>query len=51
MLLVDQNIKEMLKVVDRIYVLTQGSISFEGKPDDLARNEDLLASYFGLKNP
>jgi branched-chain amino acid transport system ATP-binding protein len=44
-LLVEQNLYSALAVADRCYVLDQGSIKFEGKPDDLRGNTEVLSRY------
>lgn len=46
-LLVEQNAFEALKVVDRAYVIENGSIVLEGSPDQLSRNERVKAAYLG----
>jgi branched-chain amino acid transport system ATP-binding protein len=44
-LLVEQNFYSALSVADRCYVVDQGSIAFEGTPDELRGNTDVLARY------
>jgi branched-chain amino acid transport system ATP-binding protein len=44
-LLVEQNLYSALTVADRCYVLDQGAIKFEGKPDDLRGNTEVLSRY------
>jgi branched-chain amino acid transport system ATP-binding protein len=44
-LLVEQNFYSALAVADRCYVIDQGSIQFEGTPDELRGNADVLAKY------
>ena len=48
MLLVEQNVEMALELVDRVLVLDQGSIVYEGKPDELRQNTDIQAAYLGL---
>jgi branched-chain amino acid transport system ATP-binding protein len=47
MLLVEQFAKTALSVADYVYVMEQGRIALEGKPDELRRDERMLAAYLG----
>jgi branched-chain amino acid transport system ATP-binding protein len=47
-LLVEQNLYSALAVADRCYVLDQGSVVYEGTPDELRNNEDILRRYLWL---
>lgn len=44
-LLVEQNFYSALAVADRCYVIDQGTIQFEGTPEELRGNTDVLARY------
>jgi branched-chain amino acid transport system ATP-binding protein len=44
-LLVEQNLYSALAVADRCYVLDQGTIVYEGTPDELRANDDVLRCY------
>jgi len=44
-LLVEQNLYSALSVADRCYVIDQGSIRFEGSPDELRTNTAVLSRY------
>ncbi len=44
-LLVEQNFYSALAVADRCYVIDQGTIQFEGTPNELKANTDVLARY------
>jgi branched-chain amino acid transport system ATP-binding protein len=44
-LLVEQNLYSALAVADRCYVLDQGTIVYEGTPDELRANDDVLRKY------
>jgi branched-chain amino acid transport system ATP-binding protein len=44
-LLVEQNFYSALAVADRCYVIDQGTIQFEGTPDELRGNTEVLAKY------
>lgn len=46
-LMVEQNIREALRVADRIYVLVGGRNRFEGKPEDVADSRRLMEIYLG----
>ena len=43
--LVEQNLYSALGVADRCYILDQGEIAFEGTPDALRANDDILRRY------
>jgi branched-chain amino acid transport system permease protein len=47
MLLVEQFAKSALEVADYAYVLEHGRIAIEGTPEDLSKNERVLAAYLG----
>jgi branched-chain amino acid transport system ATP-binding protein len=44
-LLVEQNLYSALAVADRCYVLDQGTIVYEGTPEELRANDDVLRRY------
>ena len=44
-LLVEQNFYSALSVADRCYVVDQGSVKFQGTPDELRESTDTLARY------
>lgn len=44
-LLVEQNFYSALSVADRCYVIDQGTMRFEGTPDELRGNADVLKRY------
>jgi branched-chain amino acid transport system ATP-binding protein len=44
-LLVEQNFYSALAVADRCYVIDQGRVKFEGTPDELRGNTDVLSRY------
>jgi branched-chain amino acid transport system permease protein len=47
MLLVEQFAKSALEVADYAYVLENGRIAVEGTPEELSKNERVLAAYLG----
>ena len=46
-LMVEQNIREAMGVADRIYVLVGGRNRFEGRPEDIADDRELMRLYLG----
>jgi branched-chain amino acid transport system ATP-binding protein len=46
-LMVEQNIREALRVADRIYVLVGGRNRFAGRPEDIANGRQLMEIYLG----
>jgi branched-chain amino acid transport system ATP-binding protein len=47
-LLVEQNVGQSLEVVDRAYVLENGTIRFSGGPSELLGSDELRRAYLGL---
>jgi branched-chain amino acid transport system ATP-binding protein len=47
-LLVEQNIPQITELADRIYVLEEGRISFEGSKDEALSNEHLKEIFLGM---
>jgi branched-chain amino acid transport system ATP-binding protein len=47
MLLVEQFARTALEVADRAYVMERGRIAVEGTPEELRRDERVLAAYLG----
>jgi branched-chain amino acid transport system ATP-binding protein len=48
-LLVEQNARAALQVADYGYVLESGEVALSGLAADLMANEQVIASYLGLK--
>ncbi len=46
-LLVEQNAKKALSIADRAYVLETGTVTMEGKADELLHNEAVQKAYLG----
>lgn len=46
-LMVEQNIREALRVASRIYVLVGGRNRFAGRPEDIASGRQLMDIYLG----
>lgn len=47
-LLVEQNVNEVLKIANRVYILSDGHIVREGLPDELAADDSIRRTYMGL---
>jgi hypothetical protein len=45
--MVEQNIREAMRVADRIYVLVGGRNRFEGVPADIKSGRQLMELYLG----
>ena len=46
-LITDHNVRETLKIVDKVYIVNEGGIYFEGSPDEAVRNENIKKFYLG----
>ena len=46
-LITDHNVRETLKLVDRVYIVNEGAIYFEGIPNDAISNEKIKKFYLG----
>lgn len=46
--LVEQNIPQITEMADKLYIMEEGSISFEGSKDDALSNEHLKEIFLGL---
>ena len=46
-LITDHNVRETLKIVDRVYIVNEGSIFFEGRPTEAISNEKIKKFYLG----
>ena len=46
-LMVEQNIREAMRVADRMYVLVGGTRRFEGRPTDIEDDRELMQLYLG----
>ena len=47
-LLVEQNIPQIAELADRIYVMEEGQLSFEGNKDEALSNEHLKGIFLGM---
>ena len=48
LLLVEQNVVQSLDVANRAYILENGAVVLEGKPDDIRDDPNLKRAYLGL---
>ncbi|MFN7064545.1 MAG: LPS export ABC transporter ATP-binding protein [Aquificaceae bacterium] len=46
-LITDHNVRETIKMVDRVYIISEGSILAEGNPYEVSRQEDVKEVYLG----
>ncbi len=46
-LITDHNVRETLRICDRAYIISQGSVLATGQPDELVQNEQVRAVYLG----
>ena len=46
-LITDHNVKSTLEIVDRAYIIFEGKVLFEGKPDEIVNNKNVQAFYLG----
>lgn len=48
-LITEHNVRETLKVIDRAYIIHDGSVLMEGTPQDIVSNKDVKRVYLGEK--
>jgi len=46
-LITDHNVRETLKIVDKVYIVNEGTIYFQGSPDEAVSNEKIKKFYLG----
>ena len=46
-LITDHNVRETLKIINKVYIVNEGGIYFEGSPDEAIRNENIKKFYLG----
>jgi branched-chain amino acid transport system ATP-binding protein len=47
-LIVEQNVRQVLRIVDRAYVLESGSLRLEGTADELLQSAEIQKSFMGM---
>ena len=48
-ILIEQNVREALRITDYVYILAQGRLQFEGDPSELTDEDDLVELYLGVE--
>ena len=46
-LITDHNVRETLKIVDKVYIVNEGAIFFEGHPKEAIQNDKIKKFYLG----
>lgn len=46
-IITDHNVREALRICDRVYVISSGNIIAEGSPEVVAKDEKVIKSYLG----
>lgn len=46
-LVVEENASRAMEIGDRVYLLDDGHLVWQGAPEEMAENEDILATYLG----
>jgi ABC-type branched-subunit amino acid transport system ATPase component len=47
-ILVEQNVRAAVTLADHVYILAEGKVQFEGPPDDLSEEEQIMDLYLGI---
>ncbi len=47
-LLVEQNLTMALSIAERLYVMNKGRVVFEGTPDELQAQNEIMVQYLGV---
>ena len=46
-LITDHNVRETLDLIDRAYIIHEGQVLMEGRPDEIVGNADVRRVYLG----
>ncbi len=46
-LITDHNVRETLEIIDRAYIMHDGAVLMEGRPEQVVANEDVRRVYLG----
>jgi branched-chain amino acid transport system permease protein len=49
-IIVEHNVRFVLDLADRVVVMALGRVLAEGTPDEIRRNEDVIATYLGSRS-
>lgn len=47
--LIEQNVRDAMRIADYVYILAQGKLQFEGSPAELTDEDELVELYLGLE--
>jgi lipopolysaccharide export system ATP-binding protein len=47
-LITDHNVRETIRMVDRVYIISDGSILAEGDPHEVSKRKDVKEVYLGM---
>jgi branched-chain amino acid transport system ATP-binding protein len=47
-ILIEQNVRAALRLADYVYILAEGEVQFDGPPNDLSEEDELMELYLGL---
>ncbi|AAC06695.1 LPS export ABC transporter ATP-binding protein [Aquifex aeolicus] len=47
-LITDHNVRETIKMVDRVYIISEGKVLAHGKPEEVVNNEAVRKTYLGV---
>ena len=46
-LITDHNVRETLKIIDKVYIINEGAVFFEGLPEEAINNDKIRKFYLG----
>ena len=46
-LITDHNVRETLKIIDKVYIINEGAVFFEGLPEEAINNKRIRKFYLG----
>ena len=46
-MITDHNVRETLKIVDKVYIVNEGAIFYEGDPQNAVNDERIKKFYLG----
>ena len=47
--LIEQNVREAMRIADYVYILAQGQLQYDGSPEKLADEDELVDLYLGIE--